>query len=198
MSTTTVSHRWLGRLVRRILLPLLLAGLVTGWASAPAGAHVEAVHSSTPEQHSVVTEVSEVTIEFVDGIDTETATFTLRRADGTDLALADPVFSAEDTTVTLTPESAEAEGLAEGRYRAGYQVNFGDGHVSTGVIEFEVSRDGESKAEPWPADDQAPARVEPDRADVSGQWPWLVGIGVVVVAGFAVVLVVQRRRSSRG
>lgn len=190
------------RLGRWTRLGLVLPGLVVGLlavlsVTSPAQAHVEAVHRSDPDHHSVVSEVSEVTIEFVDGIDTDAATFTLRRADGTDIELAAPAFSDEDKVVVLVPASPQDGGLPEGRYRAGYQVNFGDGHVSTGVIEFEVSRDGVAKADPWPADDQPPARVEPDRADVSGQLPWLIAIAVVVVAGFTVVLVLQRRRSAR-
>lgn len=179
-----------GRLLAIVVIGL---GLVPG---ALAQAHVEAVHTSSPAQHEVVTEVSEITIEFVDGIDTAAATFTLRSANDVDHPLAEPEFSQDETTVTLTPTGLEADGLPEGRYRAGYQVNFGDGHVSQGVIEFEVSRDGESKAEPWPADDPAPGRHDPERTDVSGQLPWLIGIGAVVVLAFAVVLVIQRKRAA--
>lgn len=172
----------------------LMVVLVPG---SPARAHVVAVHSSTPAHQEVVTEVATITIEFVDGVDTGTAVFTLRGADGTDHAMTAPEFSQDETTVTLTPSEVDADGLPEGRYRAGYQVNFGDGHLSQGVIEFEVSRSGESQADPWPSDDPAPGRLEPERTDVSGQLPWLIGIGAVVVVGFAVAIVIQRRRSAR-
>ncbi|MFW6597363.1 copper resistance CopC family protein [Propionibacteriaceae bacterium Y2011] len=160
--------------------------------STPARAHVEAVASSSPEHRSVVTELDAITITFTGTTRPDFATYALRSADQRDHGLAAPVHEDDDTVVVLTPEQE----LPDGLYRVAYQIMFDDGHAASGVIQFELSADGVARAGEWPASDPAPARPEPERADVGGLLPWLIGIAAVGLAAFTVVLVRARRRTS--
>lgn len=180
--------------MRRLGLLGLLVLLATGWWAAPAAAHVEPVERSDPARGAVVRAVSTITVEFTGTIRTESATFVLRSSDGTEHRLAEPSFAEDATVVRLTP--SEVDELPEGLYRLGYQVVFPDGHPAVGVVQFEVSHSGQGQAEPWPADDPAPGRAEPDRLDVSGQLPWLIAVGVVLVAGFGLFVWRARRLNS--
>lgn len=174
-------------------LLVMLAALLVAVAPPPvvAGAHVEVVATSDPTRDAVVRSTDVIMVEFTGPIRTTAATFTLRSSDGTDHALAPPEYDADDTVVRLRP--ADGGALPDGLYRAGFQISFTDGHPAVGVIQFEVSGSGEARAAPWPADDPAPARAEPERFDVSGQLPWLIGGGAVLVVGFGWFL----RRAAR-
>lgn len=172
----------------------LLVLLVTGWWVAPAAAHVEPIKRSDPGRGTVVRAVATISVEFTDSVRTDSATFVLRSSDGTEYRLAEPSFAEDATAVRLTP--AEVDELPEGLYRLGYQVVFPDGHPAIGVVQFEVSRSGEARAERWPDDDPPPGRAEPDRLDVGDQLPWLIAGAVVLVAGFGLFLRRARRRAS--
>lgn len=172
------------------LLVLVLTAVLVAPAT-PAHGHVQPIARTDPARDSVVRSVDLITVEFTGPIRTTATTFTLRSSDGVDHALAAPEFAAGDTVVRLRP--ADGDDIPDGLYRVGYQVTFTDGHPAVGVVQFEVSRSGESRGESWPADDPAPGRAEPERLDAAGQWPWLAGGAVVLVAGFG--LVVWRLRS---
>lgn len=167
---------------------VLLLSVVLLLLAGPARAHTEAIRRSTPADRSVVTSAATIRIEFTDRVTARYATFTLRSADGVDHALGTPQFSDDDAVATLTP----AAELPEGLYRLGFQVTFSDGHPQTGVIQFEISRDGVARAGSWPDNGPGADRVRPDAG--GAVWPWLVGIGAVVIVGFTAFLLRARRR----
>lgn len=175
------------RHVRRAALVLLTVIMMLG--ATPASAHTNPVKESTPRSGSVVTDLDEIMITFTDGIRPDFSTFTLRSADGVDHPLGVPQLSDGNAVVRLEPANA----LPDGLYRLGYQTVFDDGHSAAGVVQFEISADGTARAGEWPADDDAgPTRPEPERLDVTGMVPWLIGGAVVLAVVFVVIMLKVR------
>lgn len=178
-------------MIRRVLALLALLALSMTVPAPAAGAHTEVLAESTPAAGSVVRGVSTLELRFVDRLQVDAATFTLRSGAGADVALSTPTYADQDRVVTLRPAAA----LPDGRYRVGFQVLFPDGDPAAGVVEFEVSADGVARAPAFSstADDPPPA-VDEERVGAGAALPWLLVGAAAAVAAFAVVLVRARRR----
>lgn len=176
-------------MIRRVPALLALLALSMAMPAPVAGAHTEALAESTPAAGSVIRTVEAIELRFVDRLQVDAATFTLRSGSGADVALGLPAYAARDRTVTLRPAAA----LPDGRYRVGFQVLFPDGDPAAGVVEFEVSADGVARAPAWPSDDPPPA-VEKERIGADAALPWRLVGAAAAVGAFAVGLVRARRR----
>lgn len=178
-------------MIRRLLAALGLIGLLLAGSVPVAGAHSEVLAESTPAAGSVVREVPTIELRFVDRLQVAAATFTLRSGTGTTVALAAPAYADQDRVVTLRPAAA----LPDGRYRVGYQVLFPDGDPAAGVVEFEVSVDGVSRAPAFSSTTgDPPPAVEKERFSTGAALPWLLAGTAVAVGALSLVLIRARRR----
>ena len=174
-----MSARWRARLSAGLLLvvlgPVSLVGVV------PASAHTD-LGGSTPSAGEVVRSVSTIELRFTGPVEPDGAVFRLRAMSGAAPSIVTTEFADDQTSVELRPAAA----LVDDRYRVGYQFVSVDGHPISGVLEFEVSRDGVARAADWAV--QTPPPTSPDDAQGQGGDPGRVRPWVLAVAGAALVL----------
>ncbi|GAB2579733.1 hypothetical protein GCM10009593_17900 [Microlunatus antarcticus] len=80
----------------------------------------------------------------------------------------------------------------------GYELAAFDGHPGSGVLEFEVSRDGESHAPAWPSEETASTVTPPAQAaDADRSRPWILATTGAVIVLLTVVLLRLDRADRR-
>ncbi len=206
----TAPPRRPSRLAHRLAQWLTATALIFGsaLATAPtAAAHGAAITRSDPAAGTVVTAVEVITVELSGPIDPSTSSFSLARPDGS-LTPVELDVNAAATSIEARP----AWPLTDGRYRLGYQVVLADdGHPATGVVEFEVSAEGVSRAAPWPQSGISAdsASATPGGGDTSGRaitaerfgtdraLPWVTALMATVLVAVVAVFVVGSRRRRR-
>ncbi|MBO1751045.1 copper resistance protein CopC [Actinotalea sp. BY-33] len=190
------------------------AGLLSALLLAPttAYAHDELTGSTPAAEESLATPPEEIVLTYSAGI-LDLGNEVTVEAEGQDWAAGDPVVEGQEVTVPLT------EGMPAGEYTITWRVVSSDGHPIEGVIPFSVEQGAAEPAEEEPAEGTEPpaATAEPtpegtpteepapsteetatteDEEESGAVWPWVLGIGAVVVVGGVVAwLVVRRRRT---
>ncbi|WP_250445924.1 copper resistance CopC family protein [Actinotalea sp. C106] len=193
------------------------AGLLSALLLAPtaAYAHDELTGSTPAAEESLSTPPEEIVLIYSAEI-LELGNDVAVEGVGQDWAAGDPVVDGQEVTVPLT------EGMPAGEYTVTWRVVSSDGHPIEGVIPFSVEQGAAEPAEEEPAEGpeetQAPAATaeptpestpteEPapsteesetteDEEESGAVWPWVLGIGAVVLLGGVVAwLVVRRRRA---
>jgi methionine-rich copper-binding protein CopC len=195
---------------RRVLSALLLLTtmLVSALsASIPSWAHSDLL-SSSPSQGSVSSDVSLVTLTFIDEIVPEYTALALTRKDGSQVELDEPSTDATNRIVSVAPRDGM---LSDDSYVLGYYIVSIDGHPIEGSVSFEVAGAPTPEVSETPAPDASatptdeanavPFAIEARTADSGAstgvEWVWIgTGIATVVVLGAvsAVLLVALRRR----
>lgn len=194
---------------RRVVLAVLPVVLISGTTimSVPATAHSDLL-SSNPTDGSTVSEVSSITLSFVQEVVPEFTSVSLTNAATYHIALDAPAMDATNTTLSVT---LSAGMLADGSYSLEYYIVSIDGHPIEGTVQFAVagapvpvptSTEATAPiAEPQPSDDSMAVPLTVDarstRSPDGGlSWVWIgTGIAsVVVLAAVSTVLLVAIRR----
>jgi methionine-rich copper-binding protein CopC len=121
----------LTRPLRGLAAVLIVGGVAMG--SAPAGAHAIIVAAKPTVDATVTGPRLAVELRFNSRIDAARSQLSLVRPDGSTLPLTLAPGAPPDVL------SAEAQGLAPGRYRLRWQVLGLDGHITRGDIPFAVA-----------------------------------------------------------
>lgn len=193
--------------MRRLTTFLALVGLLLMINAGPAAAHNVPVDSDPPDGASLDTGPARVSVAFDLPVQPGFTVMTVTGPDGNQWQAGPPV---EDGAVVSVP--LQELGPA-GVYVVGYQVLSADSHPVRGTVQFTLTTPGPGTATPPPAtgddaasddDTASDGDTGNDGSDIAAQpgaepgsgdtpvWPWLVGAGVLLVAGVAVALRVSR------
>ena len=175
----------------RYLLALLgFVGLALLGSGGVAAAHNELIGSDPPDGATVATSPARVSLTFDLPVRPGFSTVTVTGPDGSQWQAGSPVESGAVVSAPVRPLGPA------GQYTIAYQVLSADGHPVRGAIGFTLTTPGTGAAASPPAADRSgitpPATAAQTRSGDNPMWPWLVGAGVLLVAGVAVALRVGR------
>lgn len=170
-----------------VLLVTITAAFALATVAPPAAAHTDLLARSAPADGSVVRTLTEVELEFVDAVQPQLSVFVLTRSAGPSVTLDSPTLPERGPVARLTATTPVADGL----YRLGYQIVQTDGHASTGYIQFEVSSDGKSHAEPWPVTPvtEPVGVLSKQRFATDRALPWVLATMAIFLALFTTYVV---------
>jgi hypothetical protein len=177
--------------VRRLAALAVLLGLALLGGAGTAAAHNVLIGTDPPDGTRLATGPARVTLTFDLPVQAGFSTVTVTGPDGKQWQAGPPV---EDGPTVSSP--VKPLGPA-GQYTIGYQVLSADSHPVRGAVRFVLTTPG-TGTPGAPAPDSANGGVganRPAAQDGSGGtpvWPWLVGAGVLLVAGVVVALRVGR------
>ena len=187
------------RTAGRTLLALaaMFAVLVPG---APAWAH-NALTEASPAKNAELKEAPDgVKLKFLQKLDPDYTVIAVTDAQKQKVATSEPKIDGGTGSVTFD------EPLANGAYTVAYQVVSTDGHTVKGSYTFTVDDPAvvapsaevvvPTSEAPSPASSPAVAEAEPAAASDSSPLGWIAGVGVLVFAGVAGLLIVRRRKKS--
>lgn len=183
--------------IRTAVAAAAVATIAALAVAAPASAHDELV-SSTPAADAQLTAApTELSLTFSNNLlslDENSGTaMTVVDEAGEDWVDGAPVVEADSATVPL------AEGMPNGVYTVTWQVVSSDGHPTSGEYSFSLAAP-EASASPTAspsetAEQPEPAETtQPEKQSDSMQWPLLIGLGVLLLAAIAIVIVIAARR----
>ncbi len=187
-----MSKKWI--YARYLLALLALVGLALLVGGGTAAAHNELIGSDPPDGAEVATSPARVSLTFNLPVKRGFSTVTVTGPDGIQWQAGTPAEAGAVVSAPVRPLGPA------GQYTIAYQVLSADGHPVRGAVRFTLTTPG--AAAPSPAADQSGiAPPSTPTATRTGSvrnpvWPWLVGAGVVLVAGVAVALRVGRSKSS--
>lgn len=168
---------------------MLIAFFVLLTGAPAASAHAQLVGSSPQDGSSVSTAPRVVTLEFNEAVDPAFVEFTVLGPDRSSRwENGSAVASGSTVTAGLRPLGPS------GTYLIKYRVLSADGHPVSGTVRFRMSTEGAgvpSTASARPALARAQAQ-RPASDDSMPRWPWIAGIGALVVVGGAVAYFVAR------
>ncbi|WP_243704588.1 copper resistance CopC family protein [Micromonospora sp. KC723] len=176
--------------------------------ATPAAAHNSLTGSNPADGARVATAPAQVELRFLSKLDPATTTITVVGPGRVAAAGGAPRFTGDRVRVPFAPGPA-------GEYVVGYQVASGDGHPVKGEVTFTLTTGASAPAAgatPSPTGSAAvptapsgagtptggaSATAEPASATAEDGsapvWPWLLGAGLAVALGGALLL--RRRRS---
>lgn len=162
---------------------LLTALLILG-AAGPAAAHNVLISSSPPAGAQLSTGPERVELVFDLPVQQSFSTLTVTGPGGTVWEAGPPRVSGQTVSVDVLPLGPA------GRYVAAYRILSADGHPVSGQVSFTLTRPGGGLP--------GPARSGPASPGGAGggtpAWPWVLGAGVLLVAGIAAAWRVSRPR----
>jgi methionine-rich copper-binding protein CopC len=162
--------------VRRLLLPIALAGVATLGLATPAFAHDVLTDSTPADGASVAVGPSEVTLTFNAPVQFGDNRLTVTGPDGqhwekTDIATVDG-NSVSTSVAPLGPA---------GEYDVGYRIISADGHPVSGEVTFTLTKAGTGRPPAQTAAADGPrAASAPAGPPV---WPWALGAVVLLALG---------------
>ncbi|WP_243707303.1 copper resistance CopC family protein [Micromonospora sp. KC606] len=177
--------------------------------AVPAAAHNSLTGSSPADGARVAAAPTQVELRFLSKLDPATTTVTVVGPGRVPAAGGEPRFAGNRVRVPFAPGPA-------GEYTVGYQVASGDGHPVKGQVTFTLTTGAPAPApSPTPSPTgpvaqsatpgggtpagDAPTSAEPASAAADDRtapiWPWLLGAGLAVALGGALLLLLRRRRS---
>jgi copper resistance protein C len=170
----------------RYLLALLgFVGLALLGSGGVAAAHNELIGSDPPDGATVATSPARVSLTFDLPVRPGFSTVTVTGPDGSQWQAGSPAESGAVVSAPVHPLGPA------GQYTIAYQVLSADGHPVRGAVRFTLTApDPGAAAAPLPAEQSGIAT-----SSTSGStpvWPWLAGVGVLLVAGVVVALRVGR------
>ncbi len=166
---------------------LALVGLALLGSAGPAVAHNELIGSDPPDGGEVVTGPARVSLTFNLPVQRGFSTVTVTGPDGNQWQAGSPT---EDGAVVSAP--VRPLGPA-GHYTIAYQVLSADGHPVRGAVRFTLTTPVTDTAAAPPLTTDRSGIAPPSTATQTGSgstpvWPWLVGAGVLLLAGAVVAL----------
>lgn len=178
--------------MRRLPALVVLAGLLLFAGAGTAAAHNVLIGTDPPDGARLATGPARVTLTFDLPVQTGFTTMTVTGPDGHQWQAGPPT---ENGAVVSTP--VRPLGPA-GEYKVGYQILSADSHPVRGAVRFTLTTPGPGRAGP-PAPDStgtgtgtAAGQSAPAESGDVPLWPWLLGAGVLLVAGVVVALRVGR------
>lgn len=170
--------------MRRLLLPLLLAGLVVFWLAGTASAHNVFIGSTPSNGSTVATGPRTVTLRFNQPVQQGPNTVTVTGPDKKEWQANDGEATVDGNNVR---NAVRPLGPA-GRYTIGYHIISADGHPLTGSVEFTLDKAGHGTPNP-----DVSAKAASSGGGQVPVWVWIVGAALLLGIGFIVAL-----RTSRG
>ncbi|HEY4019489.1 MAG TPA: copper resistance CopC family protein [Pseudonocardiaceae bacterium] len=181
--------------MRRLLLPIVLAGLAVFGLATPALAHDVLIGSTPASGASVATGPSEVTLNFNAPVQFGANYLTVIGPDGQHWEKTD------NATVTGNSVSTSVAPLGPaGLYKVGYRIISADGHPVSGEVSFTLTKAG-TGTPPTQSGGVAPAAGSASPATVSGGvplWAWVLGAVVLLGVGLFFGLRTPRTAARRG
>ena len=181
--------------MKYLLALLVFVGLALLGGASSAVAHNELIGSDPPDGATVASSPSQVRLTFDLPLRPGFSTVTLTGPDSSQWQAGPP---AEAGAVVSAP--VRALGPA-GQYTIAYQVLSADGHPVRGVVRFTLTTPGSGAAAASPspsgAEGSGPVASGPvasgtARPEGTPVWPWLAGVGALLVSGVVVALRVGR------
>lgn len=181
MSRKWIHARYLFALVALVWLALLAGG-------GAAAAHNGLIGSDPPDGAEVANSPVQVSLIFNLPVQRGFSTVTVTGPDGIQRQAGAPAETGAVVSAPVRPLGPA------GQYTIAYQVLSADGHPVRGAVRFTLTTPGTAADR---SDTAPPSTPTATRAGSAPQpvWPWLVGVGVVLVAGVAVALRVSWSRS---
>lgn len=165
-------------------------GLALLIGAGPAAAHNVLIGSDPADGAALPTGPQQVSLTFDLPVQPGFSTVTVTGPDGSQWQAGPPV---ENGAVVTAP--VRELGPA-GEYVIGYQVLSADSHPVRGAVRFTLTTPGSGTPGPpasaTSATDTAATAAEQAESAGTPIWPWLVGAGVLLVAGVVVALRVGR------
>jgi methionine-rich copper-binding protein CopC len=176
--------RWLLALIA-VLVAVPLTVLVAG----PASAHTKLVSSNPAEGAALPTAPKQIVLTFNEVPESVTSV-RAQDTNGPLVALGDPVQ--DGATITVSWPQDQAPGL----FRLVYVLVSDDGDPVEGTLLFSYAAAGSASGT---GGDSSAAAVSTTVGTGSTMWrAWLVGVGLVVLAALAVLVVSRRRHRVHG
>lgn len=175
--------------MRRLLVLLVLAGVALLSSAGSATAHNVLIGSDPTDGAQVATGPARVSLTFDLPVQRGFSTVTVTGPDGNQWQAGPPAEAGATVSAAVRPLGPA------GQYTIAYLVLSADGHPVRGAVRFTLTNPGTGTAAASSTSDRssiAPSGVATQTASGSPVWPWLVGAGVLLVAGVAVGLRVGR------
>ncbi|MGH3886183.1 MAG: copper resistance CopC family protein [Pseudonocardiaceae bacterium] len=176
---------------RYLLILLALVGLALLSSGGAAAAHNELIGSDPPDGAEVATGPARVSLTFDLPVQRGFSTVTVTGPGGIQWQAGAPAEAGAVVSAPVRPLGPA------GQYTIAYQVLSADSHPVRGAVRFTLTTAGTGAVAALPPiTDRSgitpPGTATQTRAGSNPGWPWLVGAGVVLVAGVAVALRVRR------
>jgi copper resistance protein C len=182
-----MSKKWI--YVRYLLALLGVVGLALLGSGGIAAAHNELIGSDPPDGATVATSPVRVSLTFDLPVRSGFSTVTVTGPDGSQWQAGSPAEAGAVVSAPVRPLGPT------GQYTIAYQVLSADGHPVRGAVRFTLTTPGPgAAAAPPPAARSGTATSDIATQGASGAsgstpvWPWLAGVGVLLVVGVVVAL----------
>ncbi len=175
--------------MRRLLLPIVLAGLAVFGFATPALAHNVLVGSNPAAGASLAAGPSQVSLTFDAPVQFGANYLTVIGPDGNHWEKTDNATVNGDSVTTPVAPLGPA-----GVYKIGYRIISADGHPVSGEVTFTLTRAG-TGTPPSRSSSGAGGGAAAGGVPV---WVWVLGASVLLVAGLLFGLRTPRRGARRG
>lgn len=184
--------------MRRAVALLVAAGLALLISTGTAAAHNSLIASDPPDGASLASGPARVSLTFDLPVQPGFTTVTVTGPDGNQWQEGTPTEDGAVVSVPVRPLGPIGE------YLIGYQVLGSDSHTVQGAVRFVLTAPGTGTPTPQAGAPQAGAPQASD-GSTPGQpthtsrstpvWPFLAGVGVLLVVGVVVALRIGRART---
>lgn len=180
--------------MRRLLTALVITGAALLVPAAPAFAHNVLSDSNPKAKSQVEAGPGEVMLKFDQEVQEGFNTVTVTGPNGTRWEGGAPKVNGSVVTAPLLPLGPAGE------YTIGYRILSADGHPVTGAVPFTLTKAGNGTPTTMTFSPQAEGSTNAQSEGSSGTpvWLWIVGAGVLLIAGVAVALVLARPSQKHG
>jgi methionine-rich copper-binding protein CopC len=182
--------------VKQVLAVLMLVAMALFGGTAPAVAHNELIGSDPPDGATLASGPARVVLTFDLPVKARFSTVTVTGPDRTQWQAGAAVEDGATVSAPLRPLGPA------GQYTIAYQVLSADGHPVRGAVRFTLTNPGlgvaADQSQPGALASDSPGSAAHSPATHTGSsdaslWPWLVGVGVLLVAGVVAALRIGRR-----
>lgn len=179
--------------MRRLVLPIVLAGLAVFGLATPALAHNVLVGSDPAAGSSVATGPSQVSLTFNAPVRFGANYLTVIGPDGNHWEkTADATVNGDSVTTSVAPLGPA------GLYKLGYRIISADGHPVSGEVTFTLTTAG-SGTPPAPSSESGTSAAPGgDTAASVPVWGWVLGAIVLLVVGLFLGLRTPGKGARRG